>query len=79
MGVCVCVLTCLVPLLQVCFWDLAAAQGARSATGSGVPPGPDGLFRPLRARGKAVNALAVCGSMLVTGHEDGALCLFACK
>jgi hypothetical protein len=60
----------------VCFWDLGQAQGARSATGGGAPPGPDGLFRPLRARGAAVNALAPCGGQLVTAHEDGALCVF---
>ena len=60
---------------QVCVWDLRQTQGARVASGAWVPPGPDGLYAPLQASGAAVNALAACGGQLVTGHEDGCLCV----
>jgi hypothetical protein len=62
--------------VQVLFWDVKQQQGARSALGPFTPAGPDGLFRPLQAGAAAVNGMATLGGALVTGHEDGNLCIF---
>ncbi len=62
--------------MQVLFWDLGQQQGARTKLLGASAPGPDGMYRHLQASSTAVNALAELGSSLLTGHEDGALCVF---
>lgn len=66
-----------VVLVQVLFWDLGQQQGARIAMLGAVAPGPDGMYRHLQAGSTAVNALAELGGSLLTGHEDGVLCIFS--
>ena len=66
-----------VVLVQVLFWDLGQQQGARTTMLGASAPGPDGMYRHLQTGSTAVNALAELGGSLLTGHEDGALCIFS--